>query len=411
MKKISLLLVLVLSLSSSVTGSVTNADSVRALRGVRGKMLQADSLLLSKRDTSKVMACDTVKSKVSIRDSSSTRVMRSKNLLLRDTNSTNSIDALQVQDTLQNGSANSGTDVTLSSVYEAFKFTATANMSVYAIGLQFKRTGTITNNNSLGLITLNNDNAGTPGTAVTGASISFNLMYTTLSTSYVEVVVYKSSAGSSFVNGTSYWVIVNTGTAPTGGTVQWNTSNATVTGNYATSTNGSSWTLVDNQTGWFRLYGKTSSLFTGVGSLIGINVTVYAGTAGISSLIFGNTFSSALSGTALRGGNGCAGSSQHGYGGYFTSTDNTGVGGTCVGAGGNGGWFVGGTTTGHGMVVQKGIFTDSVIVSDSVARPTPVGGTVATTKYFGVDGDTVMTTPKIWMGITVKGVKYKIPCY
>jgi hypothetical protein len=319
---------------------------------------------------------------------------------IRDSNAVASISVLQVQDTLQDGSANTGADETIDNNYEAFKITASKNMTVAAVAIQLKRTGTITSIGTQPLVSIYTDNSGAPGTLMTGDNLTPLVSALALSTSYTEKGFYVSSTGVSLVSGTVYWIVIKSLVAPVGGTFQINMSSSAVVAAYAEGSNGTVWTPKDNVTPWFRIYSVTNSVFSGTAYTSSLNMTSKIN-HGISGSTQGGPDKAGVAGTSTTGGIGVQG----------TSTTGVGIYGLANGNGGIGGKFTGGTGEGHGITVTKGVFCDSVIITDSVARPTPVSGAVGIIKYFGVDGDTTLCTPKIWMGVTVKGIKYKIPCY
>lgn len=311
----------------------------------------------------------------------------------------------------------SGIDEAFDATYEAIKITVPADASrtqIFSIWL--KRTGTITNKNSLMRVTLNADNAGLPGSQVAGTSAS-DIYLAGIPTSYTEIQNLLNFS-EYVVAGTTYWIVMQSYIAPSGGTISVQTTD-TGTGLYAENTG--SWAAKNNRTAHFAIYKGTSNWYknsftggisnisghTGITSMVlsggpsatcfnafgGSGAVCYSGVSTYGAIVKGSTTygvaiaCSTHTGTAIRG---VVTSTQAGTAGYFIG---------------------GGAAGGKGIYVERGVVTDSLICSDSVARPAPSTGTVATTKFWGVDGDTVLCTPKIWMSVTVKGIKYKVPLY
>lgn len=161
--------------------------------------------------------------------------------------------ASQTAMTQQDESANTGTDETLGSLYEAIKFTASGTYEIRSFGVRIKRTGTITNTSDLINGYIYTDNAGKPGIVI--GSISTYIRLGMLTTSYVK---YTFRVNASVAYTTSYWAVLKYSSAPAGGTVEIDGTNVG-TALHAYSANGSSWTTEDNKHGWLQLYGRTNN--------------------------------------------------------------------------------------------------------------------------------------------------------
>jgi len=214
--------------------------------------------------------------------------------------------ASQTAETLQNGSAFTGTDATLSTVYQAVKFTATAAHTMGDFTIRIKESANITNttDNLIGYIYA--DDGGSPskptGSALaTGLSIKFGTI-----TSTYQIL----SVGTQYtmVSGTTYWLVLKRSATPTGGNIILDSDVSSNMG--ATSSDGTTWTNTDVQL-YYLIRGKT---YYGVYG----SSTNNLGVSGASENSYGVYGSSENS-------YGVYGSSTNSWGVYGSSTNNLGV--------------------------------------------------------------------------------------
>ena len=209
-----------------------------------------------------------------------------------------SVSAVQTASTLQDGSTFIGTDATMSTMYQAVKFTASAahTMGDFTIGI--KESADITN--TTGAITgyIYADDGGSPskptGSALaTGTSIRFGAITTTYQ-------VLSVGTTYTMVSGASYWLVLKWNATPTGGNIILNSNVSTNMG--VTSSDGITWTNNDAQ---FRyaIRGRT-----------------YISLAGTSTNNYG-TYGSSTNSTGVYGTStnyyGVYGRSTNSYGGIF----------------------------------------------------------------------------------------------
>jgi len=271
-------------------------------------------------------------------DSINFRAAHGKKVNLDGYNKGTSLTITQAPDTLQSG-LNTGNSETLDSAWEAFRIVPDSTMTVYTIAIQMKRTGTITNNTAQCFGYLYSESGGKPGTKLAAGNAFPTQMFTTFTTSFVDKLYLVTTTSVALTGSTAYWVVLNTSTAPVGGTVQINSS-ATGTGQYAEGANGTSWTLKNGVTGWYRLYGNASSSISATTQNSGI-ISNSTNSSAITANCFGGNNTAANTATAFGGGNAYRGTSAHGTAGYFTTTDGLGVTGIANSAGGVGGSFTG----------------------------------------------------------------------
>jgi len=160
------------------------------------------------------------------------------------------IEINQVDSVLQDLSANTGTDYTVSTLYSAFKFTASKSSIYRAVGLIIKKSGTISNVSAYLQPKIYTDNAGQPGTLISFAWE--NIPYGYVTTSYSENTTQVGQSPP-LTAGTSYWLVIIASALPSGGNVLLDCSN-TGTNSYATSTNGSTWTVGSNYSANMKFY-------------------------------------------------------------------------------------------------------------------------------------------------------------
>ena len=285
---------------------------------------------------------------------------------------------------IQSGAANSGTDLTIAHTYEAFKFTASGAYTSGAIGVYLKRDAGVSNLTQALTKFIYTDNAGVPGTQITG--ISEAEAYGNIGTSYASSITQVGSAV--LVSGTSYWIVIVRTAAAAGGNVYLDTKN-TGTALYAYSTDGSSWTTADNVTGRFNIHYRAAPA-------IEVTNPHYYGihTTSISEygVLAESTYDAAVRGVSINAqgivgvstwGEGIQGNSTHNIGVYGISTNNTGV--------------YGSSTAGYGLIGQgaNGVLgqansTGAGVVGTSVSG---VGLAGASTSGYGVDSYSVSNAP------------------
>lgn len=256
------------------------------------------------------------------------------------------IKAVQTASTLQDGSASTGTIEAYDNTWEAIKFTADGTHNIRSFGVRIKVSAPLTNAGQLLYGFLYSNVAGSPGTLISGSSY---IRYGSLTTSFVE---YQFSVSTTLVSGTSYWLVLKQGAAPTGGTISIDTS-ATGTELYSNSADGTTWNLESTKTGWFKIYGRT-----------------YYGVQGLSTNqigVFGNSTNQI----------GVYGSSTSNYGVQGLSTNNIGI----YGASTNSPGVRGDSTNGIG---SQGVSTSSYGVQGVSTSNVGVYGT--STNGYGVQG-------------------------
>jgi hypothetical protein len=319
-----------------------------------------------------------------------------------------------------------GSSIELDSNFNACRFTAPSTDSFVYAGVKLKRTGTITNLTCLPYVYFYADTVigglHCPGGALPNVTNSFKLYAANLDTAYSEVIFPATLANPIvLIPGRDYWCMVayTSTVQPVGGTVQWSKIDTGSQG-VSKSTANTTWTTSGTGTGWIKLYKAKLSVTDSINSLgpgLFINTAAYGAALKISSYATKSNGNIGLQILSRSCAYGIQATNYHGICGNFSSTDGTAISASSSGTGGIAGVFAGGTGAGHGVTVTKGLVSDSLILSksiysvDSTTPPTPVVGTVATTTYYGVNGDTVMTVPKKWWRVYIGGNAYKIPLY
>jgi len=242
----------------------------------------------------------------------------------------------QTASTLQTEN-NTGVDEVLDNVYEAIRFTASGDYNIRSFGVRLKVSATLTNPTAMIYGRIYTDVAGSPGTLISGTSY---IRIGSLTTSYA---IYQFAVSTALVNGTSYWLIIQGGSAATGGTVSMDRA-ATGTNRHAYSTNGTDWTLETGKTGWFALYGRTyvgvngnSTNSTGVNGNSTNNVGVYGNSTNNVGVYGNSTNNVGVYGNSTNS-TGVNGNSTNNVGVYGNSTNSVGVNGNStnsVGVNGN----------------------------------------------------------------------------
>jgi hypothetical protein len=237
-----------------------------------------------------------------------------------------SINALQTAETLQDGSAYTGTESTMSTTYQAVQFTASAAHTMGDFTVRVKESTDITNTTSYIRGYIYADDGGSPGKP-TGSPLATGnfIRYGTLTTSYQTL-----SLGTRYIltNGVKYWLVIEQSAAPTGGNIVLDSDVSSNMG--ATSTDGSTWTntnarlryairgrtyysLYANSTNSYGVYGSSTN---SVG-IRGSSTSSYGirGNSTNSYGVYGNSTNSY----------GVYGSSTNSYGVYGSSTNSVGI--------------------------------------------------------------------------------------
>jgi len=227
-----------------------------------------------------------------------------------------SINASQTASDLQDGSAFTGTDATMATMYQAVQFTASDAHTMGDFTVRVKESADITNTTATLTGYIYADDGGSPskptGAALaTGNSVKFG----TLTTSYQIL-----SMGTSYtmVSGTKYWLVLKYSAAPTGGNIILDSDASSNMG--ATSADGASWTNTDVRLRYV-IRGRTYY----AGNFFSTNSYGVRGGSTNSFGVYGNSTNSY----------GIYGSSTNNYGIYGLSANNVGV--------------YGGSTNGYGV--------------------------------------------------------------
>jgi len=237
-----------------------------------------------------------------------------------------SVNAVQTAATLQDGSAYTGTDITMATQYIAVKFVASAAHTMGCFTVRVKASAPLTN--PLGTITgyIYADDGGSPSKP-TGAALAtgLSIRFGALTTSYQEL-----SLGTTYnmASGLTYWLVIKYSAAPTGGNIIFDSDVSADAG--ATSTDGSTWTNTTARLRYkirgitqFSIYGASTNNYGVYGTStnhIGVYgaSTNHVGVRGISTNYFG------VYGTSTNH-IGVYGISTNHIGVYGASTNNVGV--------------------------------------------------------------------------------------
>ena len=234
----------------------------------------------------------------------------------------------QIASMLEDGSANTGTDLTVTTYgYVAVSFTASANDTIGSISFRLKDNGSITNPTVGELVYIYSNNLAACGgqdcpnaiiATTTGA-----LRLGSLTGSY-QVLGFPMSFTA--VSGTKYWLVFKLGAAPTGADVIMDTT--AVTNGGATSPSGApSWT-VGNSAAYFQVNGLTGNGLT----VLSTNNYGIASTSGNGIGVYGSSVQSyGVNGTSSNN-IGVYGTSANYYGVDGTSTNSVGVFGQSTGS-------------------------------------------------------------------------------
>jgi len=255
-------------------------------------------------------------------------------LIFRDTltsslttdTTTGSATITQTAQTQYDGSAATGTNTAISTLYFATKITPSSTYYVGSFGLRLKAAAGVTNPTQSITGYIYSDNSGVPGSVLaTGSAIKLG----SISTSYA---VYQFGGTSlQLSGGTSYWLVGKLSALPTGTTVYMDSGSGT--SKYATAPDGSTWTTSNAQL-YLMLYGRTGAAVSGSST----NGYGLSGSSTASTGVYG----SSTNGTGIYG----LSTNYHGVWGY--SANETGVRGDSV----NGSGVVGSSTSGYGVYGQ-----------------------------------------------------------
>jgi len=269
-----------------------------------------------------------------------------------------SVNASQTASTLQDGSANTGVDTTMSTMYLATQITASASHTMGDYRLRLKESADITN--VTGTITgyIYADDGGTPGKPTGGALATGRAVrFGTITSSYVVL-----SFGTTFtmVSGTKYWLVVRWSVTPIGGNLVFDS--ATVTNMGATSTDGSTWTNTDVQLyhsirglTYIGVYGTSTNSY-GVYGTSTNSFGVYGASTNYFGVYGASTNSYGVQGTSTNS-IGVYGVSVNYYGVYGISTNSYGVYG--ISTTNRAGYFYRNNTAGTATTAVMDIVQDS----------------------------------------------------
>jgi hypothetical protein len=228
--------------------------------------------------------------------------------------STTGINLRQSAPALQGDTTDIGTDLTLTTAWTAFQFTANFTDSIQTIQLRLKRSGTITNRTGGLKAQIWSDNAGQPGAILAGSG-SQTLKYGQLGT--VQTAFSIANGSQALTSGTPYWLVILENNTPVGASVVVDTGASNNT-NVATSSNGSTWTVAAGASCWFQLLGRngigiagqttTSTAVSGIsgvalaGNFTSTNgVAVNATSTGGQALVATSSWADAIQGTSTSG--------------------------------------------------------------------------------------------------------------
>ncbi|UMX47940.1 MAG: NYN domain-containing protein [Candidatus Nealsonbacteria bacterium DGGOD1a] len=281
-----------------------------------------------------------------------------------------SINASQTASDLQDGSAFTGTDATMATMYQAVQFTASDAHTMGDFTVRVKESADITNTTNYIAGYIYADDGGSPSKP-TGAALATGnyVRFGTLTTSYQIL-----SMGTSYTlaAGTKYWLVLRYSAAPTGGNIVLDSDVSSNMG--ATSTDGASWTntnvrlryVIRGRTYYGGNFFSTNS--SGVYGSSTNNTGVY-GNSTNNTGVYGNStnyigvYGSSTNNTGVYGSStnssGVYGNSTNYIGVYGSSTNNTGVYGSSTNSSG----VYGGSTNSVG-----GYLSTNPATTDTVAE-------------------------------------------
>jgi hypothetical protein len=239
------------------------------------------------------------------------RDLNLQDLIFRDTitstlttdTTTASTTITQTAQTQYDGSAATGTNTAISTLYFATKITPSSTYYIGSFGLRFKAAAGITNPTQSITGYIYSDNSGVPGSVLATES---GIKLGSIGTSYA---VYQFGGASlQLTGGTSYWLVGKLSALPAGTTVYMDSASGT--SKFATAPDGSTWTASNAQL-YLMLYGRTgAAVFASSTNGYGVNGS--------------STNSIGVNGSSTSG-VGVNGSSVNGYGVYGSSTNSAGV--------------------------------------------------------------------------------------
>lgn len=249
--------------------------------------------------------------------------------LLTDS-STAPLSVIQTPPVVVSNTGDTGTDTPLTNLYTAFKFTA-AYSTPRAFGMKFKKSaGTLTNPASTLTVQVYTDNAGVPGTLLSGSQEPFH--FGNVTTSYVQL---NPGGGSMTLTiGQPYWIVLIQSAAPAGVTISTDSGMASGGTTVATSANGTAWTATAGQPQlYYQLYGSNGQIVLSSQTAATVNSFSSTGQGIFATSVFWRaiqavaTYGPAYYGTSVLGdgatlttvyGNGVIAKSQTGIAGNFS---------------------------------------------------------------------------------------------
>jgi hypothetical protein len=280
----------------------------------------------------------------------------------------------QTAQTQYDGSAATGTNTAISTLYFATKITPSSTYYVGSFGLRLKAAAGVTNPTQSITGYIYSDNSGVPGSVLaTESAIKLGSIGTTYA-------VYQFGGTSvQLTGGTSYWLVGKLSALPAGTTVYMDS--AAGTSKFATAPDGTTWTTSNAQL-YLMLYGRTGAAVSG-GSTNGYGLY---GSSTASTGVYGNS----TNGTGIYG----VSTNYHGVWGY--SANDQGVRGESP----NGSGVVAQSTSGYGVYAQS---TNGVGVYGQSSTSTGLSG-ISSSSY-GAYGQSssnsgVYGTSGIWDGVT-----------
>jgi hypothetical protein len=218
-------------------------------------------------------------------------------------NSDVGLNVTRTAETIQDGSANTGSDYTVTTKYVATKFVASDAHTVGDFQVRIKESADITNTTATLTGYIYTDNAGQPGSIFEyGNAVAFGTL-----TSTYQVLSF-GTATNPLTSGSSYWLVLKYSAAPVGGSIVLDST--TEAGAGATSADGTTWA------------NTTAKLYYVIRGYTGRAITA-------SSTNQWAVYGSSVNGVGVYGlstnERGLLGNSTNNIGVYGTSTNNRGV--------------------------------------------------------------------------------------
>jgi len=320
-----------------------------------------------------------------------------------------SVDAQQTASTLQDGSAFTGVDTTVSTQYIAVKFTASEAHTMGDFTIRIKESADIINKTAYIRGYIYADDGGSPskptGSALaTGSGIKFGA---------IEGSYQILSVGTSYtmVEGTDYWLVLKWSAVPAGGNIVLDSDTSSNMG--ATSADGIAWTNTNVRLRYV-IRGETYHGVQGISAnnrgVHGESVNSYGvygssansyGVRGISTNAYGVYGSSANS-------YGVRGISTNSYGVYGTSTNSYGVYGTSITN--RAGYFFRNNTAGTATTAVVDIVQDSATAETNTVLRVQGDGTGDLVNIFdgGTEVFTILDGGNVGIGTTGPDLQLEI---